>query len=73
MEDIVNVIDGRPEIVDEVETAGGGVRDFLRLEFDELLADESFVDDLPRHFRPDAASQARVPIVMERLRRLAGL
>lgn len=73
MEDIVNVIDGRPEIVDEVEAAGGGVRDFLRLEFDELLADESFVDDLPRHFRPDAASQARVPIVMERLRRLAGL
>lgn len=73
MEDIVNVIDGRPEIVDEVTAANDNIREFLRSEFDELLADESFVDVIPLHFRPDAFSQARVPIVIDRLRRLAGL
>lgn len=73
MEDIINVIDGRPEIIDEVTAAADDVREFLRNEFDELLADESFTDDIPLHFRPDPASQARVPIVIDRLRRLAGL
>jgi hypothetical protein len=73
MEDIINVIDGRPEIIDEVTAAGDAVREFLRNEFDELLADESFTDELPGHFRPDRVSQARVPIVIDRLRRLAGL
>lgn len=73
MEDIINVIDGRPEIIDEVTAAGDDVREFLRDEFDDLLADESFTDELPGHFRPDRVSQARVTIVIDRLRRLAGL
>ncbi len=73
MEDIINVIDGRPEINDEVTAAADDVREFLRSEFDDLLADESFADEIPRHFRPDSVSQARVPVVIERVRRLAGL
>lgn len=73
MEDIINVIDGRQEIIDEVTAAAGDVREYLRREFDDLLADESFVDEIPRHFRPDSVSQARVPIVIDRLKRLAGL
>lgn len=73
MEDIINVIDGRPEIIDEVTAAADDVREFLRSEFDDLLADESFVDEIPGHFRPDSVSQARVPIVIDRLKRLAGL
>lgn len=73
MEDIINVIDGRPEINDEVTAAADDVREFLRSEFDDLLADELFADEIPRHFRPDSVSQARVPVVIERIRRLAGL
>jgi predicted nucleotidyltransferase len=73
MEDIVNVVDGRPEIIDEVSAATDEVRDYLRQEFDELLADASFADNIPQHFRPDPASQARVPIVIRRMRQLAGL
>lgn len=73
MEDIINVIDGRPEIIDEVTAAADDVREFLRSEFDDLLADESFIDEIPGHFRPDSVSQARVPIVIDRLKRLAGL
>jgi len=73
MEDIINVIDGRPEIIDEVTAAADDVREYLRSEFDDLLADESFVDEIPWHFKQDSVSQARVPIVIERLKRLAGL
>ena len=73
MEDIINVIDGRPEIAGEVTAAADDVREFLRSEFDDLLADESFADEVPKHLRPDSASQARVPIVIDRIRRLAGL
>jgi hypothetical protein len=73
MEDIINVIDGRPEIIEEVAGAPEEVREYIRSEFDELLADESFVDEIPAHFRPDSVSQARVPIVVSRMTKLAGM
>lgn len=73
MEDIINVVDGRPELGDEVNAAHENVRSYLREEFDDLLANEDFVDTVPMHVRGDAASQARVPIILERIRRLAGL
>ena len=73
MEDIINVIDGRPELVEEVRAASFDVREYLQTEFDDLLADHRFVDTLPGYLRSDAASQARFPAILERIRRLAGL
>ncbi|SHN00280.1 hypothetical protein [Rhizobacter sp. OV335] len=73
MEDIINVIDGRPEIATEVEAADQEVRDHLRQEFDDLLADPRFVDVIPMHLRGDLTSQARARVILDRLRRLAGL
>lgn len=73
MEDIINVIDGRPELVDEVRRAPPDVREFLQEEFDGLLADAEFVELLPGHLAGDPASQGRVPLLIGRLRQLAGL
>lgn len=73
LEDIINVVDGRPELVDEVNAAPDTVRAYLREEFDGLLADESFVNAIPMHLRSDAASQARATLILARLRRIAGL
>ncbi|MDE1180251.1 hypothetical protein [Paraburkholderia sp.] len=73
IEDIVNVIDGRESLADEVDAVPAHLRAFLREEFDDLLADRRFVDALPGHFRPDPMDQIRVPLVVSRLRRLAGL
>jgi predicted nucleotidyltransferase len=73
LEDIINVVDGRPELNDEVQAATEKIREYLRGEFNELLADASFVDAIPMHLRGDATSQARAPLILERLRRLAGL
>ena len=73
MEDIVNVVDGRPELQAEVAEAPQNVQDFLKEEFDALLADEKFHDHLPWHLHGDAGSQARGEIVVARMRVLAGL
>jgi hypothetical protein len=73
IEDIINVVDGRPEAVKEVQQAEEDVREFLRVELDELLSDSGFLDHIPWHLHPDPANQARQPIILERLRSLAGL
>lgn len=73
MEDIINVVDGRVELADEVRGASDEVKKYIREEFDVLLGDASFVDQLGAYFQPDAASQARVPIVISRLISIAGL
>ncbi|MDB5823794.1 MAG: hypothetical protein JWR21_2498 [Herminiimonas sp.] len=73
IEDIVNVVDGRKELVDEVADADATVRDYIREEFEDLLADELFTERLPWHLHPDDSNQARVPLLIERLRKLAGL
>ncbi len=57
LEDIINVIDGRPELCNEVNAGLESVRNYLREELDELLADEAFVDAIPMHVRGDTASQ----------------
>ena len=67
MEDIISVLDGRPEIVDEVQRADVIMQAHLATRFSALLRDAKFTAALPGHLPGDAASQARVPMVMERI------
>ncbi len=71
LEDIVTLIDGRAEVVDEAAQTNPDVREFLRGRLSTLLATQAFMDALPAHLPPDAASQARLPLVLDRLRRIA--
>ncbi len=73
LEDIVTVVDGRVELLEDVGQADEEVRFYLRERLSALLATDAFVDALPGHLPGDAASQARVPIILERLRRLASV
>lgn len=73
IEDIISLVDGRPELCGEIEQCDEVVRKFVRQEIDDLLADAAFVEHLPWHLHPDQASQARLPLIIERLRILAGL
>ncbi len=73
IEDIISLVDGRPELCSEIEQCDKVVREFVRQEVDDLLADAAFVEHLPWHLHPDRASQARLPLIVERLRKLAGL
>jgi hypothetical protein len=69
--DIIAIVDGREELVDEVAQAPPDVRDYIGSELGDLLDDPRFVDGLFGALRPDVASQARAnAIVMPRLRAL---
>lgn len=73
LEDIINVLDGRPSIVDEISAVGGPVKEYLQSELDELISNDAFLRAMPMHFRPDAIDQARVSVVIERLRTIVGI
>ncbi|RYF72864.1 MAG: hypothetical protein EOO29_27675 [Comamonadaceae bacterium] len=68
MEDILNIVDGREELLSEVVAAPEAVRRFIQHEVDGYLADETFVDRLEWSF-PDGRAQ----LVIKRLRALAGI
>lgn len=71
LEDILTVIDGRPEIVEEVQSAQADVRAYIAAVFQELLSTRAFTDALPGFLLPDAATQARLPLLIGRLNKLA--
>ncbi len=71
MEDIVAVLDGRPEVVVEAKRSEARLRAFLSESFAALLEDRNFMDALPGHLPPDEASQARLPLILERIRVIA--
>jgi hypothetical protein len=70
LEDLVAVLDGRPEIVDEVRQSAPLLRRYLSDEFVSLLATPDFLDALPGFLLPDAASQQRRGVVLDRVRSL---
>ena len=70
MEDIVNVLDGRPSIADDVAAGSEAVRDYLRDEFEALLTQAGFDDRLIWLLCGD---YARKTIVLERVRKICGL
>lgn len=72
MEDIVAVLDGRPEITDEVSQCEEKLRKHLKARFAHLTADGNFLAALPGHLPTDAASQARLPLVHQRIKAIAG-
>ena len=67
LEDIVTVIDGRAELRDEIRLAPADLREYLSREFTALLSNRDFLDALPGHLLPDAASQQRLGLVMKRM------
>jgi hypothetical protein len=70
LEDVVTVIDGRPELADEVHRAPADLKKYLGDEFAALLLKRDFLEALPGHLLPDAASQRRLSLVMGRIKQL---
>ena len=70
LEDIIILFDGREEVVGEIERALDDVRTYIVSEFRRLLGDTEFLEAVPEHLAPDAASQARASVILERMRRL---
>ena len=72
LEDIVAVVDGRPEIVAEAQQSETSLQQFLSDEFSALLAERDFLEALPGHLLPDAVSQQRIRIVLNRMQQIVG-
>jgi predicted nucleotidyltransferase len=73
MEDMVAVLDGRPELMQDLLQANEDLRTYLASRFGELLADEDFLAALPGHLQGGTASPDRTPVVIRRLEEIAKL
>lgn len=73
LEDLMAVVDGRAELVEEIRAGAENVRAYIAAEIRKLLAIRQFLDALPGYLLPDQASQARVSILLERLKEIAAL
>ncbi len=71
LEDILTVVDGRPELIEEVARENIEVGQYIRAEIGALLQQRDFVQALPGHLPADSASQARVQELLGRLKQLA--
>ena len=59
LEDIISVVDGRSEIVDDVAAAVDDVRAYIGAEIRALLDNRDFIEALAGFLLPDPASQGR--------------
>ena len=73
LEDLMAVVDGRPELAEEIHSGPEDVRAFVAAEIRKLFAVREFMDALPGYLLPDQASQARVSILLDRLKKIAAL
>ena len=73
LEDLTAVVDGRAELVEGIRAGAENVRAYIAAEIRKLLAIREFLNALPGYLLPDQASQARVSILLERLKKIAAL
>ena len=67
LEDIITIIDGRPELVDEIRQAAPDVQTFLRNTFKSWLGISDFTYALPGHLPYPGVSNERAQIVERRI------
>jgi len=73
LEDVIAVIDGRPEIVGDVTGAPIDLRAAIAAKFTDLLARPDAEDVVAAQLLPDAESQDRLPLLLERIEAMARL
>lgn len=72
LEDIINVISGRIEIADEVNSENDELKNHLKSFFEEMIGDDDFITALPAHINEGPATEQRLATVTGRIRRIAG-
>jgi hypothetical protein len=73
LEDLIAVVDGRAELVNEIHAGPENVRAYIATEIRKLLATKAFLDALPGYLLPDTASQTRISILLDRLKKIAAI
>ncbi len=73
MEDIINFLNGRAEVIEDIKNSEPDLKDFIIKSFKQFLEDEFFLEALPGHLLPDRASQGRRSIILERIKKIIDL
>ncbi|HQX55946.1 MAG TPA: hypothetical protein PLP07_08470 [Pyrinomonadaceae bacterium] len=73
LEDLIAVIDGREELVNEISSSPIDVKNYITEQIRTLLKKRGFTDALAGHLLPDEAGQARIHILLDRLNRISKL
>lgn len=72
MEDIVVLLDGRPELAREIAAANDALRSFIRDRFRAWLERRDFRSAIAAHLPGDAESQERAEVLVERIEKILG-
>jgi predicted nucleotidyltransferase len=72
LEDVLSVVDGRPELVGELAQAAPELREYIAKIFAQLIMDEGFLNALPGLIT-EGSPAVRSPIVLERLKAIAAM
>jgi predicted nucleotidyltransferase len=73
MEDIVVVVDGRPELLDEIQAGDIDLLTYISDRFAEFVRDRQFIDSIGMHLLPDEGSQSRATIISDRINAISKL
>ena len=73
LEDIITVVDRRPELIEECSTMPAELREYLAQEFSALFANADFETTIAGHLPGDAASQNRLAKLKTALHRFTSL
>ena len=73
IEDLIAVLDGRPETIDEIKQADAKLVKALSGRFNSLYQDSRFVDSVSGHMPADEVSQARATFILEIIKKIAFL
>lgn len=71
LEDVLTLLDGRPELDREIVEAEPEVRHYLSDALEGFLAEPAFIDALGGHLEPGPTNEERSYLLLERLKRLA--
>ncbi len=73
LEDFIAVVEGREQLLEELAGAPADLRKYLGEATSRLLGNERFLEALPGYVPGDSISQRRIPIIIERLRKMGEL
>lgn len=73
IEDLVAVLEGRPELLEDIAAAGERIQSALADKFRALMSEAKFMESIPGHLPSDSASQQRVPYIIKVMEQIIGL
>lgn len=72
-EDIINVLEGRSTIVEEIRSASLPLKGYLSAACAQIIATPQFINTLPGLVAYDDLHEQRVSVVLQRIRAVAAM